>query len=237
MHTKELKLEFDAVQQGFVSLVPLSLFVFVFGAAFGLAASQEGLSQLSTVLMSTLVFAGASQFGALDLWGSHVPVLPLVITVMAINARHLIIGATLYPYIRPLKPTVRYGVMLVASDANWAMSMRAFSQNSPSKGLGLLFGGGIAIWLFWAVGTWVGFYFGNAIQNPSAFGFDMVMGCFLLTMVLGENRNTKTCLIWGAAAISSIGAYLYLPENSHVVVGALVGGLVGVLVEGKNSEH
>lgn len=230
MHNNELKIEFNAVKAGFISLVPISLFVLVFGAAFGLAASQEGLNQSSTVWMSALVFAGASQFAALELWGTQVPVIPLVVTVFAINARHLLIGATLYPHIRHLKPATRYGVMLVASDANWAMSMRAFSANDSSKGLGLLFGGGVALWLFWIIGTWVGFSFGNAIKNPSAFGVDMVMGCFLLTMVLEGKKESKTYLIWMGAAASSIAAYLYLPENSHIIVGALTGGVIGVLI-------
>ncbi|ERB63844.1 hypothetical protein N779_18515 [Vibrio coralliilyticus OCN008] len=103
MLEKELKLEYQSVQQGFISLLPISIFVVVFGTAFGLAAVQVGLSESSSLWMSTLVFAGASQFGALDLWGTHVPVFPLAITVFAINARHLLIGATLYPHIKTMK--------------------------------------------------------------------------------------------------------------------------------------
>ena len=233
MQTKELKIEFHTVKAGFVSLVPISLFVLVFGAAFGLAASQEGLNQTSAVLMSTIVFAGAAQFGVLELWGTQVPVVPLVLTVFAINARHLLIGATLYPYIQHLKPASRYGVMLVASDANWAISMRAFTLNNSSKGVGLLLGGGIALWLFWVIGTWIGFYFGHTINNPSVYGVDMVMACFLLTMVLQGERENKTYLIWLGAAVSSILAYLYLPENTHIMVGALTGGVIGVLLGDK----
>lgn len=236
MHTNELKFELNAVKAGFISLIPISLFVLVFGVAFGLAASQVGLNQSAAILMSTFVFAGASQFGVLELWGTQVPVLPLAITVFAINARHLLIGATLYPYIQHLKPATRYGVMLVASDANWAISMRAFSLNDSSKGLGLLLGGGIALWLFWIIGTWIGFYFGNAIHNPSVFGVDMVMGCFLLTMVLEGKKESKTFLIWMGAAASSIAAYLYLPENSHIIVGALTGGVIGILIGEKNND-
>lgn len=83
------------VWAGLVKLVPLSLFVIAFGAAFGLAATQAGLTESSAILMSTLVFAGASQFAALDFWGTQVPIVPLVLTVFAINARHLLMGASL----------------------------------------------------------------------------------------------------------------------------------------------
>ncbi|MDN3609969.1 AzlC family ABC transporter permease [Vibrio ostreicida] len=237
MNNHKRQIEFDSVQRGFVSLLPISFFVVIFGAAFGLAAAQSGLSQVSAMLMSFMVFAGASQFGVLELWGNQVPILALIVTVFAINARHLLIGATLYPHIRSLRPVSRYSIMLVASDANWAMSMRAFSNNEPSKGIGILLGGGLALWFFWIVGTWIGLYFGNAIQDPSSLGIDMVMGCFLLTMVLEGKTNNRAYAIWTLAAISSIGAFFYLPENSHVIVGALTGGIAGVLIEGENNEH
>ncbi|MBV1842105.1 AzlC family ABC transporter permease [Photobacterium ganghwense] len=223
------------VWNGFTQLVPLSFFVVVFGAAFGLAASQTGLDNTSSLLMSTLVFAGASQFAALDLWGTEVPVIPLMVTVFAINARHLLMGATLYPWLRHLPPAKRYGVMLLASDANWALSLNALSRGE--RGIGLLLGGGLALWSFWIVGTWLGLTFGNAIHDPVSLGLDMVMGCFLLSMVAIGPKNIRILVIWAVAAGSSLLAYWYLPENSHVVVGALSGGLLGAFWTEKKHDH
>ena len=223
------------VWTGFEQLVPISVFVIAFGAAFGLAATQAGLSESSIVVMSTLVFAGASQFAALELWGPQVPFFTMMITVFAINGRHLLMGATLYPWLRQLSPAKRYGVMLVASDANWAMSMQAFSRGQP--GLGLLLGGGLALWSFWVFGTWLGIYFGSAVQDPMSLGLDMVMGCFLLAMVVGGEKNLRMLVIWIVAACSSLMAYRYLPENSHVIVGALAGGIVGIVWLEQGHEH
>ncbi|WP_432470538.1 AzlC family ABC transporter permease [Amphritea sp. HPY] len=215
------------VWAGFKQLVPISFFVIIFGLAFGLAATQVGLANFSIIAMSTLVFAGASQFAALELWGAEVAVIPLAVTVFAINARHLLMGATLYPWLRHLPPAKRYGVMLVATDANWAMSMQAFTRGEPA--MGLLFGGGLALWSFWILGTWLGIYFGSAIQDPVSLGLDMVMGCFLLAMVVGGQKDLRIFIIWIVAAVSSLMAYWYLPANSHVVVGALAGGVLGAV--------
>jgi len=212
---------------GFRQFLPISAFVVLFGLAFGLAATQTGLSSATSLSMSALVFAGASQFAALDMWGTHIPLVPLALTVFAINARHLLMGATLYPWLSNLPPAKRYGVMLVASDANWAMSMQAFGTDKP--GLGLLLGGGLALWLAWLIGTWLGIYFGSAIDDPVSFGLDMVMGCFLLAMVVGGQKNLRMLIIWAVAASASLLAYWYLPSNSHVVVGALAGGALGAL--------
>lgn len=228
-------LDWREVWGGFRQLLPISLFVVAFGVAFGLAGAQSGLGDGSTVLMSALVFAGASQFAVLDLWAEQVPIVPLIVTVFAINARHLLMGATLYPWLRDLPRAKRYGVMLVVSDANWAMSMQAYS--SGKSGMGLLFGGGLALWSAWALGSWLGVLFGSAIQDPVSLGLDMVMGCFLLAMVIGGQKNLRMLVIWSVAAGSSLLAYWYLPENSHVVAGALAGGVLGGVWMEKKNEH
>jgi 4-azaleucine resistance transporter AzlC len=222
------QLNHSLIWAGFRQLIPVSLFVAIFGAAFGLAASQKGMDQTSATMMSLLVFAGYAQFAALELWAPHVPVLTLIATVFAINARHLLMGATLYPWLRSLTPAKRYGIMMVASDANWAMSVQAFSRGKA--GLGLLFGGGLALWLFWIAGTLAGLYFGNAIQDPKNYGLDMVMGCFLLSMVFEGKRNLRLFVVWAVAASASLIAYKWFPENSHVIAGALAGGIAGVML-------
>lgn len=232
-NTRLCQLDRSLIGSGFRQLVPVSIFVAIFGAAFGLAATQKGLSHSTTVMMSSLVFAGYAQFAVLDLWGAQMPVLTMIVTVFAINARHLLMGATLYPWLRLLSPAKRYGIMTLASDANWAMSMKAFSREQP--GLGLLFGGGLALWLFWVAGTAIGLYFGSAMSDPKSYGLDMVMGCFLLSMVFEGERSLRMFAIWTVAAITSLLAHGWLAENSHVIAGAVAGGMMGVLLEGRKN--
>lgn len=222
------------VWQGFRQLAPISLFVMIFGAAFGLAAIQQGLTEANVLAMSGLVFAGAAQFAALDLWGERIPLFTVMITVFAINARHLLMGATLYPWLRHTPGVKRYGMMLLSSDANWALAIQSFSRKQP--GFGMLVGGGLALWLAWMLGTGLGIYFGNAISDPKVYGLDMALGCFLLALVVGGEKSLHTIMIWAVAASGSILAFLYLPENSHVIIGALAGGLVGLMPGGKDNE-
>lgn len=221
-----------SIGQGFWRLLPLSMFVVVFGLAYGLAAVQTGLTPLQTVFMSFAVFAGTAQFAALELWGAQIPIVPLLVTTFAINARHLLMGASLYPWLKQVPPMQRYGSLLVMSDANWAMTLNDCQSGKPN--LGMLVGGGIAIWLTWMGGTVLGMTFGNLIANPARFGLDMVMGCFLLSMVFGGRKSWRMVLIWCVAALSGWLAYRYLPDNTHVVVGAVGGGMVGLFwMEGK----
>jgi branched chain amino acid efflux pump len=213
------------VRSEFFRLLPISLFVVAFGAAFGLAAMQKGLEPLQALLMSTTVFAGASQFAAVDMWGAEVSLLPVIAVVFAINSRHLLMGASLYPMLRDMSPGRRYSLLLLLTDANWAVSAQEYQRGT--RNLEVILGGGLAIWLAWIIGTWLGVYFGGLLQNPKSLGLDMVLGCFLLAMALGGNKSPRTLVAWLVAAVSSLAAWKWLPPNMHVVIGALAGGAIG----------
>jgi len=193
------------VRLEFVRLLPISLFVVAFGAAFGLAAIQKGLEPLQALLMSATVFAGASQFAAVDMWGAQVSVLPLIAVVFAINSRHLLMGASLYPMLKELPPRQRYGVLLLLTDANWAVSAQEYQ--SGRRNLEVILGGGLALWLAWMIGTLMGVYFGRLLQDPQSLGLDMVLGCFLLAMALGGKKSPRILVAWAVAAAAALAAY------------------------------
>ncbi|MGM0982569.1 MAG: AzlC family ABC transporter permease [Pseudomonadota bacterium] len=216
--------------EGFRRMAPLSLFVIVFGLAFGVAALQQGLSAAQTLLMSGLVFAGAAQFATLELWGDTIPLLPLVAITLAINARHLLMGAAFYPHLKDLPGGRRYASLLLLSDANWAMAM---TGGTTASRLGILVGGGLALWTTWMIGTGLGVAFGSGISEPERFGLDAIMGCFLLAMLVGDKRDLGVLLPWGAAALAALAAMAWLPPHAHVIVGALAGGVVGLLLPPK----
>lgn len=208
-------------------MAPLSLFVVVFGLAFGVAALAHGLSGFEAMVMSSLVFAGVAQFAVLELWGAEIPLLPLVATTLAINARHLLMGAAIQPWLAHLPPGQRYGSLVLMSDSNWAMAVADWQRGETN--LGMLVGGGIMLWVTWLFGTLLGVLFGSGIEAPERFGLDVIMGCFLLAMLLGGRHDLSMLLPWSVAALAAIAAMAWLPPHSHVIVGALAGGLAGLL--------
>ncbi|MDR5905259.1 AzlC family ABC transporter permease [Franzmannia qiaohouensis] len=222
------RLDWPGTLKGLKRMAPLSLFVIAFGLAFGVAAIQRGLSGLETLLMSGTVFAGASQFAALELWGPQIPLVALIASTFAINARHLLMGAALYPWLRHLPSRQRYASLALMSDSNWAMAAADYRRGETN--VGMLVGGGIALWLAWMLGTLLGVVFGSGISEPERFGLDVIMGCFLLSMLVGGKLDLGVLVPWVAAALAALAALAWLPENSHVIVGALAGGIAGLLM-------
>lgn len=228
------QLDTQGTLSGFKRMVPLSLFVIAFGLAFGVAAIQRGLTGVETLLMSGLVFAGAAQFASLELWGPTIPLVALIATTFAINARHLLMGAALYPWVRHLPAGQRYASLGLMSDSNWAMAAADYRRGETN--VGMLVGGGIALWLAWMLGTLLGVVFGSGISEPERFGLDVIMGCFLLAMLVGGKPQLAMLIPWSVAALAALLAIYFLPPNAHVIVGALAGGIAGLYLPDSTSK-
>src|SRR5690625_6504030 len=87
--TPGARLDMAGVLTGIRRMAPLSLFVVVFGLAFGVAALARGLSGFEARLMSSLVFAGGAPFAVVGRLGAGVPVVPLGAATRGIKARRL----------------------------------------------------------------------------------------------------------------------------------------------------
>ncbi len=215
------------IHRGAREMVPLAAFVIPFGIAFGVAAIEAGLTITQTIFMSGTVFAAASQFAVLDIWGTSIPLVPLILIAFAVNARHILMSASLYTWLRDLSWSKRLGSMVVLSDANFASSLSAY--NAGERDIGVLIGGGIALWLAWMIGTAGGIFFGDQIGDPRSFALDVVMIAFFAALLAGSWSGKATLLPWLVAGGVSVAAHWWAPANWYVIAGALAGGIVGGL--------
>ena len=75
-------------RRGALRFVPVAISVAAYGLVWGVLAGQKGLSLAEVALMSGLVFAGASQFVALDMWQpGALPVVSIVVATLIVNLR------------------------------------------------------------------------------------------------------------------------------------------------------
>lgn len=202
--------------------------VFVFGVAFGIAARGAGLEGWVATLMSVVVFAGASQFAVLDLWTAPVPWLPLLVATFAINARHILLGASLRALCRGLPGWKVYGAMTLLSDLNWAALIAA--ERRGERDLGYLVGGGAMMWATWVAATVIGAVAGGlTLDDVKTYALDLVLVTFFATTLVGLRRGRIDDLPWLVAGLAAMGAVWFLPPNWHVMVGGLAGGIAGLV--------
>ena len=90
----------QTIRMAFVDTIIVWPGVAPFGMVYAVSALAAGLSLSETIGMSLIVFAGASQFTAVGLFGSGSHPLSIIATTAIINARHLLLAASTASYIR-----------------------------------------------------------------------------------------------------------------------------------------
>lgn len=206
----------------------ISAFVGVFGVAFGAAAVDAGLSAAEAMTMSSLVFAGASQFAALDLWGQPASYVALALVTFALNARFVIYGAALSPWVNVLPRGWRSLSLALMADGNFAYAYG--EMRGGARDMGTLLGGGAAMWAAWVVGTAFGYVGGRLAGDLNVIGIDVVMPAFFVTLLAGQIKTRPEMGPVLAAALTAYATAPLIPDNWHVIVAALVGGVAGMLL-------
>lgn len=202
--------------------VTLGVAVGVFGVAFGVGAVAAGGSVLQACVMSLLVFTGASQFSAVSVVASGGSTASALGGALILAARNGVYGLTMS---RHLDGSVARRLLAaqLTIDESTAMST---AQSDPRARRVAFWITGLAVYLFWNVGTLIGALFGSAI-NTETFGLDAAFPAGFVAMVAPHLRHRSGQL----AAL--IGATVCLVLIPFVPIGvpilfASVGVLVGV---------
>lgn len=210
--------------------VPVAISIAAYGVVWGVLARQAGLSIGEVALMSGLVFAGASQFVALDLWTTgSLPIGAIVLAVMIVNLRLMLMTATLRPLVAHLPPWRAALSMGLVADENWALTMGEVTKGRGS--VAYLLGGGALCYATWLVSTLSGRLLGSAIDDPSKYGLDFAFTATFLALLFGMWRGKSDLVPWIVAALAAILTAKLVPGHWHIVVGGLVGSFTGAVVE------
>ena len=146
---------------------------------------------------------------------------------LAINARHLLYGAAVRPWLGGLPAGRTYLSLFFLSDSNWLSAMRAWNDGQTDRAV--LLGGGIAMCLGWTGGTVAGHLFGTALGDIGRYGIDVAVPAFFVALLVGAWRGRADILPLLAGAAAALIAERLLPPGWHILAGSLVGAGAGML--------
>ncbi len=207
--------------------LPIAAGILTYGLVFGVLARQTGLSAAEASLMSGLVYAGASQFTALGLWQWPIPMATIVLTTFVVNLRHLMMSASLYPWLGKLRGWALSGMLFFLTDESWALSVGEF--RGGGRDVGFFVGAALALFAAWQTATLVGYQLGSVVPDPASFGLDFAFSAVFIVLLVGLWRGKRDLLPWLVAAVVALVSSRALPGNWYILAGGLAGSLVGAL--------
>ena len=209
----------------------LGFSIFAYGLGFGLVAAQAGYGIGQSVTMSAAIYSGSAQLAAVNLLQSGTATLAtLFTTILVINARYLLFGATLQPWLGLASGPKAYASLLLLGDANWMLTMRAIRAGEADRAY--LAGTGLPSLLGWLSGTMIGAGAVAILPAPERLGLDLMLAAFATAMMSAMVRQRAD--LWPVAAGAVVALVLSrLAGPSWAVIGAgLAGGLVAALLHG-----
>jgi len=217
----------EGFRRGFIRALPIGLGVFVWGLTFGLMAREAGLSALESTLMSVLVYSGTAQAPTLGGLAAGAAIPAAVATVLMLNARYLLYGASLRPWLAQVNPLRAYATLWFLGDANWAMSTKANADGEHDAAF--ILGSGVSMYLPWVAGTALGAVAGNWIADPRMLGVDflLVAFCFAMAIDLFKARSDVAPAL--AAVIVAALLDRFATSGWTLVAAGLAGGAVAWL--------
>src|SRR3954452_11356825 len=156
----------DSLRAGIRAGIPFAIAAGLLAVSFGVLA-EPVIGTAATLVMSTLVFAGSAQFGALAVLGGGGGVAAAVIAGVLLNARYLPMGIALAPSLHGSRlRRILYGEAMI--DASWAMANRGGGRFDPD----FLLGATLPSYPAWVCGTLIGVLAGDLIGDPGSWGLD-----------------------------------------------------------------
>jgi predicted branched-subunit amino acid permease len=190
----------------------------VVGATVAATAVSYGMSRPMAIAMTAGMFSGAAQYAAMSTYAAAGGLTAILLAAMLINARFLLLGASLAPQIDATRRQ-RLAMAVLLVDPIVVIAQR---EGDPARIRRTFAVGGAVTLASWGVGSVVGALGAAMVTDPAAVGLDVALPALLLAVVAGGARTSDSRL----AAISGAGiAVLLLAQgvgsSTVVLVSAL----------------
>lgn len=211
----------DDALAGLADIWPVMLAVAPIAGLFGALAVAKGLTIGEASAMSVLVFAGGAQFAALELWTYPVPVAALVFSTLLINARHVLMGASLMPKLGRFSRLQRLAGMFMLTDEAWALAERRALARPLTPAYWFALAGTLG--LTWIVSSVLGAWLGSFLGDPRRIGADFAFTALFIGLIAGFWNGRVAGATIAASGIVAAVTYAAVGTPWHVAAGAFAG--------------
>jgi 4-azaleucine resistance transporter AzlC len=225
---------------GVKSGIPIAVGYIPISIAFGLLAKISGIPDTITMLMSFLIYAGASQFIAINLLMLNVPYTEIVIATFILNLRHFLMSATISQRIEKNVSLVwRFLLAFGITDETFAMtSLQKNTLISKYFILGL----NIISFLSWNIGTCIGVFFALVLPNVLKVSMGIALYAMFIGLIIPSMKKSRAifsivCMAGGTNfCISILNVDSYYLNGLGIIFSTILSAGIGTILFSEKEE-
>ncbi|GAA0180191.1 AzlC family ABC transporter permease [Clostridium sediminicola] len=224
------------VKLGLQSGISIALGFIPIAMTFGILAKSSGISLAECIGFSAIVYAGASQFVALDLLNSGAGVLSIIFTTLLFNFRHFIMGASLGTKLN--KNCLKWRPLIAFWMTDETYSIAYLKQQSV--GIYFYLPMAAAAYLSLSVGSLLGFQLGSIL--PKALNQSMGVALYAMFLAILTPEFKKSFKVIGVVVTSGIINLLvhninFIPQGWHIIIVIIITVFIWNIIDEKSNKN
>jgi len=205
--------------------------IIAFGVITGVAMVASGIAPAIAMLISIVVFAGASMVAAAQLLASGTPALLVVLTTLFINLRFMMYSASLRQHFGGEPLAWRLLMAYLQADNVYGLTLMRYAEEPNAPGERDFFmGAALVIWAAWQLAVAAGILIGAGV--PAAFRLEFAAPLAFIAMtipLLRDRAMVAAAVVAGITVVAANG----LPFKLSIPLAALAGIGAGLALERK----
>lgn len=216
-------------KDGIIDSIPIVIGFVPIAMTFGILAKNADITMFHCILFSVLVFAGASQFIALNLILLGAGIGEIVLTTFLVNFRHFLMSASLTTKIT--KDMKKWSPLIAFGITDEVFSVASFKKGTLTKqyiiSLELL------AYSAWVSGTALGYLVGKILPEIIKASMGIALYAMFVAILIPEaKKSIKPIILAGLSGIiNSICIYfLTLPQGWSIVISIVLTSFIGLFL-------
>ena len=205
--------------------------IVAFGVITGVAMVASGIAPAIAMLISIVVFAGASMVAAAQLLASGTPALLVLLTTLFINLRFMMYSASLRLHFGREPLAWRLLMAYLQADNVYGLTIMRYADKPDAPGERDFFmGAALVIWLAWQLSVAAGILIGAGVPTYWRLEFSAPLAFIAMTIPLLRDRAmVGAAIVAGLTVVASNS----LPFKLSIPLAALAGIGAGLALERK----
>jgi predicted branched-subunit amino acid permease len=226
-----MSLDRSAFAAGTRAALPVLLGIVPFGVITGVAMVASGIAPLAAMLMSVIVFAGASMVASAQLLAQGTPAALIILATLFINLRFMMYSASLRLHFAELPLRWRLLIAYLQADNVYGLTLVRFAEHPQEKAkLEFFLGAATPIWFAWQGAVLAGIVIGAGVPPSWRLDFAAPLAFIAMTVpFLRDRAMIAAALAAGLTVVAANG----LPLRLNLLLAALAGIGAGLLAEKK----
>ncbi|TMK64007.1 MAG: hypothetical protein E6G60_07430 [Actinobacteria bacterium] len=212
-----------AARAGVRAMTPFLVGLLPFALAIGVAAGASPLDDLVGWATGPILFSGSAQLSAIEMLGSGVGAVTVVLSLLLLNARLALYGAALAPKLACQPRWFRWLAPYFIVDPVVAVATDESAEGCGARWYRWYYlGAAVSLWLMWVTAITAGVLVGPIVDASWSLDFAAPL-CLvaMLTAKLRDRRSRTAGVVAGAVAIAAVA----MPPGATTAL-AMVGGAI-----------